>query len=240
MRFLKVDDHAALSREAAKRIAAAARAKPEFLFCAASGDTPTATYREMAAACDVYTAMRVLKLDEWGGLRADHPAACERYLRENLLAPLGVDAARYQGFRGDAADTSGECARVDAWLGTNGPIDLCLLGLGRNGHLGLNEPAEALEAPSHVARLAETSRSHPMLRDSRAEVDHGLTLGMAGIMQAKEVLLLVSGVHKREPLADLMSRRVSPQVPASFLWLHPRALCICDAAAAGDLHFPDA
>jgi len=240
MRFMKVADYDALSSAAAKHIRAAALSKPDFLFCAASGDTPSGTYRELAKDPQSFADMRVLKLDEWGDLDADHPAACENYLRKHLLAPLAVEPERFEGFRGNAPDAVAECARVDAWLAKHGPIDLCLLGLGRNGHLALNEPAEALEAASHVSSLAEISRTHPMLEHAGGQVSHGLTLGMAGIMQSREILLLVSGEHKQRPLADLMSRHISSQAPASFLWLHAHSLCICDAAALGSTSLPDA
>lgn len=240
MRFLKLADYESLSRAAAQVIREAARHKPDMLFCAASGDTPTGTYAEMARTPDAFADMRVFKLDEWAGLPPDNPATCEAYLQETLIRPLGIPAERYQGFRGDAADLAAECARVDAWLGEHGPIDLCLLGLGRNGHLGLNEPADALRAPSHVAELADLSRTHPMLAATGGAVTSGLTLGMGGIQRARQVLLVVSGAHKREPLGQLVRGGISSQHPGSFLWLHADALCLCDEAAAAGLGLPDA
>ena len=121
-----------------------------------------------------------------------------------------------------------------------GPIDLCLLGLGLNGHLALNEPAESFDPFCHVATLAERSRTHPMLAETADPVRHGLTLGLGDILRARRILLMVSGAAKREPLARLAARRVTPVLPASFLWLHGDAVCLCDEDAAADTEFHEA
>ncbi len=239
MRFSIVPDHTAMSRAAAARVREVAEATPALLLCAASGGTPTDTYAALAATPAVFAAMRVIKLDEWAGLPMDHPATCEHYLRRTLLDPLGIPAARYIGFRADAPDHEAECARVRAALAEAGPIDLCILGLGRNGHIALNEPARALSPFCHVATLAPGSRMHPMLTETGATVSEGMTLGLAEILQARRVLLLISGPEKRGPLARLASRRIETAAPASFLWLHRAAEVICDAAAAADLDLPD-
>ena len=118
-------------------------------------------------------------------------------------------------------------------LDKEGPIDICVLGLGANGHLALNEPAEQLQPFVHVARLTAESCQHPMLAESAARPSYGLTIGMADILQSRKVLLLVSGVHKREQFQRLLSRQVSTQFPASFLWLHPDVTCLCDRDAKG-------
>ena len=139
---------------------------------------------------------------------------------------------RWIGFRGDAADAAAECRRVAAALEDAGPIDLCILGLGSNGHLALNEPAESFDPLCHVAALDARSRAHPMLAGTGTQVREGLTLGLGDILRARRILLLVSGSAKRAPLARLAARRVTPALPASFLWLHGDATCLCDADAA--------
>src|SRR5262249_48201744 len=117
-------------------------------------------------------------------------------------------------------------------------IDLCVLGLGVNGHIGMNEPAPSLQPEAHVARLAATSLRHSMLKNSRRAPTYGLTLGMAEILSSREILLLVSGANKRQPLRRLMSRELTTEFPASFLWLHPNWILFCDhdAAQACDFH----
>ena len=148
--------------------------------------------------------------------------------------PLAVPPERWIAFRGDAPDAAAECRRVEAALAEAGPIDLCILGLGRSGHLALNEPSDSFDPSCHVAALDGQSRTHPMLAETAVPVRHGLTLGLGDILRARRILLLVSGSAKRTPLARLAVRRVTPELPASFLWLHGDATCLCDRDSAAD------
>ena len=232
MRFTVLPDREALDREAAALIREAAEAKPDLLICLASGETPTGTYGLLAAAPERLADARFIQLDEWAGLGADDPASCAAYLERTVRSPLAVPPERWIGLRGDAPDAAAECRRIEATLEAAGPIDLCILGLGRNGHLALNEPAESFDPFCHVATLAAQSRAHPMLAGTKAPVRQGLTLGLGDILRARRILLLVSGEAKRAPLAQLAGRRVMPALPASFLWLHGDAVCLCDEDAA--------
>ena len=232
VRFTVLPDRSALDRQAASLIWKAADAKPGLLICLASGETPTGTYALLAGAPARLPEARFIQLDEWAGLGAGDPASCAAYLRRTMREPLAVPPERWIGFRGDAADAAAECRRVQAALESAGPIDLCILGLGRNGHLALNEPADSVDPFSHVAALDETSRAHPMLAGSDTPVREGLTLGLGEILRARRILLLVAGAAKRAPLARLAARRITTQLPASFLWLHGDTVCLCDRDAA--------
>jgi galactosamine-6-phosphate isomerase len=170
-----------------------------------------------------------LKLDEWGGLAKDDPATCEQHLRRALVDPLRLDR-RYIALNGEATDPQAECERVASWLALNGPIDACVLGLGVNGHLGFNEPGDYLQPHAHVAELSEASLAHAMVRDA-PRPSCGLTLGMADLLQARDVLLVVTGAAKREPLRQLLAGRITTKFPASLLWLHPSVTLLCDEAA---------
>ena len=235
MHFTIAPDREALDREAAALVREAADARPDLLICLASGDTPTGTYELLGDTPDRLASARFIQLDEWAGLGAGDPASCAAYLERTVRSPLAVRPERWIGIRGDAPDAAAECGRVGAALEAAGPIDLCILGLGRNGHLGLNEPAESFDPFCHVATLAEQSRGHPMLAGTGDSVRKGLTLGLGEILRARRILLLVSGAAKREPLARLAARRVTPALPASFLWLHGDAVCLCDEDAAAGL-----
>src|SRR5436305_10545129 len=142
------ESYGALSRRAAGLILAELKRRPNLLFCASAGNTPALTYRLLAAqgarAPRLFAKMRVLQLDEWGGLAPTHEAACRADLSTKLVEPLAISPARFQSFRSDAPDAQAECARMTRWLRAHGPIDLCLLGLGTNGHIAMNEPAPAL------------------------------------------------------------------------------------------------
>jgi galactosamine-6-phosphate isomerase len=227
-------DHEAVSRRAADQVLAALRENPNALVCLASGGTPSRTYELLAAEGvrrpQLFAHMRVLKLDEWGGLAENEPGTCEHHLRSTLIDPLGL-GERYTAFASSPADPAAECNRMAAWLATHGPIDVCILGLGVNGHLGFNEPAAELQPHAHVATLSSASLGHAMIGATAARPTCGLTLGMADLLQARSVLLLVTGAAKREPLARLLEGRITTMLPASLLHLHANASLLCDEAA---------
>jgi galactosamine-6-phosphate isomerase len=227
-------DHEAVSRYAADWLIDRLRDNPRALVCLASGTTPTRTYQLLAQRREIepslFNQCRILKLDEWGGLPAADPATCDQHLRAELITPLGL-ADRYVGFESNPADAAAECARIATWLEQNGPIDTCVLGLGVNGHLGFNEPAEFLQAHAHVAQLSSDSLAHAMLSLSTAQPVYGLTLGMADLLQAKNVILLVTGTTKREAFERLLTGHITAHFPASLLHTHPRVQLLCDAAA---------
>jgi galactosamine-6-phosphate isomerase len=233
------DDLEAVSRNAAQRILHALSRKPDLLLCPASGFTPLRTYELLAEHAAQHAAdfrsLRVVKLDEWGGLAPDDPGACEAQIKTLVMGPLGITADRYFGFASNAADPQAECERIRRRLATEGPIDLCVLGLGMNGHIAMNEPAAFLQASAHVASLTESTLRHPMLADARSKPAFGLTLGMADLLASREILLLVSGAAKREPLRKLLRREITTNFPASFLWLHPNWTLLCDRESAEGL-----
>jgi galactosamine-6-phosphate isomerase len=230
-----LEDYERLSEAAAEIIRSQALANPRMLLCLATGGSPSRTYEFLVSKGrdhpGLFGQMRVLKLDEWGGLARDAAGSCEAYLREHVVGPLGISEDRFFGFANDAASPEAECERLRAWLAENGPIDLCLLGLGTNGHLGLNEPGRALSPFAHRAVLSQESLGHSMLRASAERPAYGLTIGMAEILQSRHILLLVNGEHKRRQLRRLMQKEITCDFPASFLWLHPNTTVLCDREA---------
>ncbi len=229
------EDYAAMSRRGATVAMEHLRGNPAALLCAASGSSPLGVYSELAkmyaSDAQLFSALRVIKLDEWGPLTADDPASCEFYIRTKVCEPLGVDAGRYVTFRGDAADPEAECAAFARALRSAGPIDICVLGIGVNGHVGMNEPADWLLETAHVAELAKESQGHGMLANALTQPTYGMTLGMGDILRSRLVLLLVSGAKKREAMAEFMTRRITTRFPASLLWTHPNAYIIADRQA---------
>jgi galactosamine-6-phosphate isomerase len=124
---------------------------------------------------------------------------------------------------------------MQTMLAEQGPIDLCVLGLGANGHLAFNEPADLLHYGPHAAELSPESMQHPMIDVARSRPRYGLTVGIGDILRSRRVLLLVSGAHKASQLKRLMSGEITTRFPASLLSLHPEATILCDATAAGGL-----
>lgn len=225
------------SRAAATYLIETLRKRPDALLCAATGNSPTRTYeifiREAPRQCpaSIPDQVRLLKLDEWGGLDMDDPGTCESYLQKHLVQPLKL--RNYVGFNSLPPDPDSECRRIDLWLEQNGPIDLCILGLGINGHLALNEPAQQLQPGSHIAKLAPSTLQHSMLRTARKPPKYGLTLGIDQILAARKILLLVFGAEKAEPLRRLLEEPITSEFPASCLRRHPNAFCLGDPAATG-------
>ncbi len=232
-----VKDYDAMSQWTANFIRRETASKPDLLLCASAGGTPTGSYQRLSDLHEsnpkLFRKWRVLQIDEWGGLDSGNDATCKAYLENHLLRPLRIDRRRFAGFRTDASDPERECRRIAQWLIRNAPIDICLLGLGLNGHIAMIEPAKEIMPHAHVARLAASSLNHGMLKDLATKPGYGLTLGMADILRSRRVLLLVSGNKKRAALKRLLEGRVSSEFPASFLWLHPDMKVVCDRDAYG-------
>lgn len=220
-----------MSRRAADFLAQEIRAKPDSLLCLATGATPMRSY-ELLAKNDraLFKRLRVIKLDEWGGIPMTSPATCETFLRKTIVDPLDINS-QYIGFESQPKDFQVECERIGQWLKQNGPIDLCVLGLGINGHLGFNEPAAAMQPHAHIATLSKESLQHSMIAAEPTKPTCGLTLGIADLLQSKKILLVASGASKREPMKRLMSGEITTNFPGTFLWLHPNLTIICDRAA---------
>ena len=194
----------------------------------------------MAASEEFSTELlSAVKLDEWLGLPLGDSHTCENYLRRLVLNPLKVSPDRYIGFDSQPTDANSECQRIERAVDDVGGIDLMILGVGVNGHLGLNEPAGELQLGCHVADLAPTTRGHSMLKGAAKDVVQGLTMGIRNILAARQIILLAFGEHKTALVRDLQSRRVSTHFPASFLWLHSDVTCFCDRDAAPDLPLAD-
>lgn len=231
LEFVVCDTEEEIGRRCAEVIIAELRRKPSLLLCAATGSSPTHAYRLLAEKKKqepaLFDELRIVKLDEWQGLKMSDQGTCESYLRNQLLGPLGVTEDRYFAFRSDPEDPPKECRRIERVLGEQGPIDLCVLGLGVNGHLALNEPAEELTAEPHMAELSESSLQHPMIQHVAAPIRYGLTLGMSDIMRSGKILLLIQGAQKRAVVRRLLAGGISTNLPASLLRLRAGVTYLC-------------
>jgi galactosamine-6-phosphate isomerase len=239
MRVLVTENVEAMSRLAADLIVTELKRRPGMLLCASAGSTPTGAYARLASRCarrpELSARLRVLQIDEWGGLRRGEPATCEADLQGKLLRPLRVAADCFAGFKTDSPDPRRECDRIARWLEENGPIDVCVLGLGINGHVAMNEPGGSLVPHAHVAKLAASSLKHSMLKNLACKPRYGMTLGMGDILRSRKILLLVSGRSKRRILKRLAMPRITTRLPASVLWLHPDVTVLTDRETAADL-----
>lgn len=223
MKLIHCSGYEPMSRAAAECIADVLAHKRDAVLCAAAGNSPTGLYRELARAAqkdpDLFAAVRIVKLDDWLGVPPDHPASCEHYVRSKVVEPLRISSERYLGFRPDAADPAQECRRVQAELDRRG-LDVCILGLGANGHIGLNEPAPSLEVGCHVALLTAESRRHALLAGVDPKPTHGVTLGVGDILRARKIVLLITGSGKERAISELLAGKLTTTLPASLLALH--------------------
>ncbi len=219
-----------MAEMASSVIAEAMRQKPNLLLCAATGNSPTETYKLLAEEKENFdsTQLRIIKLDEWGGVSMTNPQTCEQYLQQNVIQPLGVSSDRYFTFESNSQNPQDEVSKMQNLLRDNGPVDLCILGLGLNGHIAFNEPGEYLEPHFHIVALSKESMQHAMASDMDSKPSYGLTLGMADILQSKQIVMLVTGQNKKEIVAKFLSKKITSQIPASFLWLHNNVQCFID------------
>jgi galactosamine-6-phosphate isomerase len=230
-----INTYEELSLRASDLIIGEIKKNKRLLLCTATGGSPTGTYnllvRKFQEQPDLFDELRVIKLDEWGGIPMEHPATCESYLKKHVTGPLHIGQDRYTGFNSNPDDPALECKNIQNKLDRGGPIDLCILGIGMNGHIAFNEPAEFLQPHCHISELSFSSLQHPMASEMKIKPAYGLTLGMAGIMYSKRILMLISGAQKGSVVKKFLSQKISSGMPASFLWLHPNVHCLIEKDA---------
>ena len=219
-RLCVAEDYGAMSRQAARFVVAEAGTRPNLLVCASGGGSWAGCYEQLARRHrqdpNLFRRLRVVQIDEWCGLRPDDPATCRTQILTQLVGPLDVTRKRFAAFQSNAPHPSRECARMRRWLAGNGPIDLCLLGIGLNGHIALNEPAATQPPGVRVAKLAARSRQSGMLKNAERKPRYGLTLGVGDILRSRKILLLVSGEAKRAVLQRLLQPLVTRGFPRLF------------------------
>lgn len=205
---------------------------PDLLFCVASGGSPSGLYAEMAAYQksnpEFCSSLRVVKLDEWGGLEPGSTFTSEFDVQGKFILPLGISPDRYLTIDPFTDDPSGACATMKAELRGAGPVDVCILGIGVNGHIALNEPADVLQPGFHVCELAETTLNHGMIKALNKPPTYGMTMGVGEILSSKKIILFISGSGKKEAFEQLLKEEVTTQFPASLLWLHPNVDVLID------------
>lgn len=233
-------NHEELSATAATLLTHVVRENPLAKICIATGSTPTQSYelwvKKMLTENIPTNRLTIIKLDEWGGLPMDHPSTCETYIREHIIKPLKLREDQFISFQSQPTDPQAECARVAKEIIRVGGIDLCVLGIGKNGHLGFNEPAELWSVGPHVVQLSVSSLSHSMLDGDNSLVQFGITLGIKNIRDARKVLVLASGEEKAAVIRTSFNGPVTPACPASILQELPQASIFLDVEASQKLN----
>lgn len=237
MRIYVMKDYNAMSRQVANILSAQVILKPECILGLATGSTPVGAYRQLVEwykKGDLdFSQVRSINLDEYVGLAPTHDQSYRYFMQSNLFDHVNIVPANTNVPNGLAENAAEECRRYNEVIHTLGPIDLQLLGMGHNGHIGFNEPSDAFELETHVVDLAETTiQANARFFACADEVPRqAMTMGIQTIMQAKKVLVAVSGKDKAEIVKKAFTGPVTPQVPASILQMHPDVILVGDKAA---------
>lgn len=234
MNFHYLPNFSEMSRKGFELVKAEIENKPDLLFCVASGGSPSGLYAEMIAyqkqSADFCSRLEVVKLDEWGGLEVGSTFTSEHDVQIKFIQPLGISPDRYLTIDAFTADPEGDCLRMKAALEQQ-PIDICILGIGVNGHIALNEPGEVLQLGFHVAELAESTLNNGMIKSLAQPPTFGMTMGVGEILRSNKILLFIAGSGKKQAFQSLLKEEVSTQFPASLLWLHPNVEVLVDESA---------
>ena len=237
MKIIKAKDYQDMSRKAANIISAQIIMKPDCVLGLATGSTPIGTYKQLIEWYDKgdldFGDVTTVNLDEYKGLPRENDQSYYYFMHNNLFDYVNINPERTHLPNGMEPDSEKECSRYEALIQSLGGVDLQLLGLGHNGHIGFNEPEEAFETVTHCVDLQQrTIEANKRFFDSIDDVPkQAYTMGIKTIMMAKKILIVVSGEDKAEIVKAAFFGPVTPQVPASILQMHPDVTLVADEAA---------
>ena len=211
------------------------------LICTASGDTPAGLYKELInevnqKKIDV-SGWYFVSLDEWMGMNGNDEGSCRFHLNNQLFYPLHAAKKNIDFFDGRAKDQEAECNRIENFIKEHGGIDVAIVGLGMNGHAGMNEPDTSPSLHAHVADIdIITQEVGQKYFKKEQQLTHGLTLGLASLMEARSVMLMVSGSKKAAIVQQVLEGEISEQFPAGLLRRHAGLHVYLDKDASTNLH----
>jgi glucosamine-6-phosphate deaminase len=234
-------DDRVLARTLADEVVQALAKKPDLVLGLPTGRTPIRLYHELGAlhakGLADFSRVTTFNLDEFLGIGSDHPGSYRAFMQEHLFSRINVPADRINILNGVAPDPAAECARYERAIADAGGIDLQLLGIGTNGHIGFNEPARELAGKTHrVVLKASTRRSNAALFGGTDAVPReALSMGMATILRARRIILIATGKSKAGCVQRMLNGVITTRMPASFLQLHRDVQLALDEPAAGAL-----
>ena len=237
MKIYSAQDYQSMSRKAANILSAHVILKPDSVLGLATGSTPIGMYKQLIEwynKGDIdFSQVHTVNLDEYLGLAPTHDQSYRYFMQTNLFDHVNVPPENTNVPNGLAPDPEAECARYNQVIADLGGIDVQVLGMGHNGHIGFNEPEEAFELETHVVDLTDnTIDANARFFASRDEVPRqAITMGIKSIMQARHILVVVSGTDKAEIVKKAFFGPVTPKVPASILQMHPHVSLVADEAA---------
>ena len=237
MRVIVCENYEQVSKEAAKIIAAQVHLKPNCVLGLATGSTPVGAYNELV---DMYKKgeidfkdVKTFNLDEYYPITRDNDQSYYYFMHDNLFNYINIPVESIHVLNGEVSDPEKECKDYEKCIEAHGGIDLQLLGIGRNGHIAFNEPDENLVADTHVTALTDDTidANARFFADIKDVPTKSLTMGMASIMKARKILILINGAGKAQALKKLLSGEISTMCPATMLNMHSDVVVICDKEA---------
>lgn len=237
IKFIVTKDYDEMSLVSADIIADIVKEKPDCVLGLATGSTPIGLYKQLVLRYQAgeldFAKVKSANLDEYLGLAPEHDQSYRYFMNDNLFDHINIDKANTHVPNGLAADVDGECARYDALIESLGGVDIQLLGIGHDGHIGFNEPADHFTKGTNCTHLTDmTISANARFFASKNEVPtKALTMGCGTIMKAHKVLMVISGEGKAEILKQAFFGPVTPDIPASILQFHNDVTVVCDEAA---------
>ena len=238
MKIIRTKDYADMSRKAANIISAQVIMKPDCVLGLATGGTPVGTYEKLVERYNEgdldFSEVTSVNLDEYRGLPKEHPESYWSFMHKNLFDKVNIDPAKINLPDGTNPDAEDACAKYNQIIHAVGGIDLQLLGIGHDGHIGFNEPGEAFELETHCIDLAPTTiEANKRFFDGNEALvpKQAYTMGIKTIMQARKVLVVANGKAKAQAVKDAVTGPVTPACPGSILQLHPDCILVADEEA---------
>lgn len=237
MKLLRFKNYQELSEFAATEIVDAIRSNPSLVLCFASGDTPKLTVQLLVKKINEekidHSKITFIGLDEWVGLPPTNTGSCHYFFKNKLIGPLQLGTAQYFLFDALADDLEKECEKMDKFIVQRNEIDIMLVGIGMNGHIGFNEPGSSFNNQSHVIDLDEITRSvGQKYFNEQMELGKGITIGFNHLLNARKVFLMANGSKKAEVIKRTVEGPIGENFPASIMQLHENGFVLVDDEAA--------
>ena len=208
--------------------------KPDLKLGLATGFSPKLAYQfvgeQLIAPNELQDSLRIVQLDEWLGVGPEDPDSCNHFLVQHVINPWGLNKDNSFLLNGATEEPEKEISRLKKYLDKDN-LDLCILGLGRNGHLALNEPGSAGSDICRMVSLHPLSATHAMIEKRKEKITQGITIGLSEIMESKEIILIITGEEKRSAYNNFMEQKPVKAFPASILFEHDNWTCYVDQSS---------
>jgi len=243
MKLKRFKNYEELSDFAATDISDAIKNKPSLVLCLASGDTPKLTVELLVKKLKEkkidYSKITFIGLDEWVGLSPTNSGSCHYFFQNKLIGPLQLKPSQYFLFDAMEDDLKSECEKMDKFINDRNGIDIMLVGIGMNGHIGFNEPGSSFDNLSHVIELDEITKSiGQKYFNEKVELTKGITIGFKHLLNARKVFLMANGSKKAEVIKKTVEGPVTENFPATIMQKHNNGFVLVDEEAASLLSKP--